>query len=94
MKEEEVNKKIEDILNSVDYINSAEANPFLLTRVIEQIKTYPNIHIQPIKVWQITAVLMFLITVNIGIIFFSGKNNSKVEENTSSEYFTNYSYNY
>lgn len=85
---------IEDTINSLDGINQAEVNPFLMTRIMEAVKKPVISYVKPILVKQWIISLMLVLMVNVAVGWYTlGKQqaNQKVQE---SEYFTNQLYSY
>ncbi len=77
MKNQEFHTTIEETLNSLDGIQRAEANPFLLTRVLEQMSTGMQNVVKPSLIWQASISLVVIISLNIAIGMFVTKDSIK-----------------
>jgi len=84
MREENINQKIEDSINSFDGLTRAEPKPFLLTRVMAAINTQQTTQ----NIWAKTgafisrpgvafAGMMLIICINMSIFFISRNNTDK-----------------
>jgi hypothetical protein len=101
MDNNELNTKIENTLNSIDSLKTAEANPFLYSKIMNRIKEaeQPSVKFSHSYVWKLAVVFLFLITVNfLVLISYSGKyKESKTDSFTTflNEYsIINQTYNY
>ena len=61
-------KWINEVMNSLDDVKSAEANPFLYTRILSKISS-GNVEHTPLKlVWLAAASFLLLVMLNFSII--------------------------
>lgn len=95
MDNSELNTKIENTLNSIDSIKSAEANPFLYSKILKRINEteHPSVKfkISHSFVWKLAAVFLFLITINFLVLFsYSGKQ-SETKTNSFQNFLNEYS---
>ena len=77
MKDESLNKKIDDAMQSMDNINRATPRPFLFTRLEARMQNEKNIWgrlssfvARPVVAF---ACICFVLILNAMVIFFSGK---------------------
>lgn len=94
MKNQDFHTKIEETLNSLESIRRAEANPFLLTRVLEQMRCGAVELVKPSLIWQAALSFVLVIGINISIGMYSAKANSQTLGPAESGYFSNHQYNY
>jgi hypothetical protein len=83
------NKKIEDVLNSLDGIKSAEANPFLYSRILNKIQETSREYTPAKIIWLAAASFLLLLFLNISAVrkVMTNKNESMYQsENTVSGY--------
>ena len=70
-------KWINEVMNSLDEVKSAEANPFLYTRILSKISS-GNVEHTPLKlVWLAAASFLLLVMLNFSIIKKSDSASSK-----------------
>jgi hypothetical protein len=86
--------KIEETLNSLHGIQRAEANPFLLTRVLDKVQSGASGFVKPALIWQTAIVFIIILTLNIGIGMYSSNNTQKDHTSSEAGYFSNHQYNY
>jgi hypothetical protein len=86
--------RIEQTLKSLDTIQRAEANPFLLTRVLEKMKSNTIDRVKPVWVWRMTASFILIIAINITVGLYISGNSQPTNASTESGYFSNHLYNY
>src|ERR1044072_4881551 len=90
MKEELLNKKIEDTLNAADGIKRAEANPFIYTKITEKLKNRGT-GIQSLfsasYVFRFAVILMAAVLLNIFTYFNYSSDDSiqNTDSNTRTE---------
>ncbi len=94
MKSQDLHTKIEQTLQSIDHIERAAANPFLLTRVLEKMKKPVRIILRPKLIWQVAASLLLVLGLNIGIGWYSSNKKTNKVQSSENGYFTNHIYNY
>jgi hypothetical protein len=86
--------KIEEALNSLDGIKRAEANPFLVTRVLEKMKGPASSLVKPALIWKVAASLLLIVGLNISIGFYKLNHSTSAGNPTESGYFSNHLYKY
>ena len=94
MKNQDIHKKIENTLASIEGIKRAKANPFLLTRILEQLNQPKKIFVQPKIVRRIVVSFILILALNVGAGFISFKKTSNQNNNGTSTYFSNHVYQY
>lgn len=94
MKNTDLNNKIEQTLQSIEGIKRAQANPFLLTRVMEGMKKPVPRFLKPIVIWQVAASMAVVLGLNIAIEFYTYKKTTNSQKAADSGYFTNHVYTY
>ncbi|MCE3280657.1 MAG: hypothetical protein K0S44_2848 [Bacteroidetes bacterium] len=62
------NKKIEDVLNSLEGIKSTEANPFLYNRILSKIQASGKEYTPAKIIWLAAASFLLLLFLNISAI--------------------------
>ncbi len=89
-----LNTKIEQTLASFDHIKRAEANPFLLTRIKEQMqKPAPGVF-KRITVLQMASCMLLILGLNLAIGLYVYNSDSISEPKAESTYFNNHVYTY
>jgi hypothetical protein len=87
-------KRIEQTLNSLEGIQRAEANPFLLTRVLEKMKSATVEWVKPVWVWRVAASFVIILMMNIVIGWYTSSGTPPLNNASESGYFSNHMYNY
>jgi hypothetical protein len=75
-------KRIDEVMNSLDGIRGAEANPFLYTRIMNKVETAAREYTPARLVWLAAASFAVLILLNLTAI----KSITKGESATSSDF--------
>ena len=94
MENKTLHTRIEQTLTSLDHIKRAEVNPFLLTRVMEQIKKPAPGVFKRVAVWQMASCMLLVLGLNLAIGIYVYNNDSGSEQPTESPYFNNHVYTY
>lgn len=82
------NKKIDEVLNSLDGIKSAEANPFLYSRILNKIQTSAKEYTPAKIIWLAAASFLLLLFLNISAFRKAMNKGSSIyqSENAASGY--------
>lgn len=87
-------QKIENTLNSLEGIKRAGVNPFLMTRVLEQLKAPVVNYIKPVLVKQWVISLMVVVVINIAAGWYALSLRKSPQPSGDNTYFTNQIYTY
>ena len=94
MENTDLHKKVEQTLAGLDHIKRAESNPFLLTRVMEQLKKPGPGVFKRIAIWQMAGCMLLVLGLNVVIGIYTYNGSSVDETPTESAYFNNHVYTY
>lgn len=94
MDTKDLNSRIEQTLAGLDGMKRAEANPFLFTRVMEQMKMPAPGIFKRVAIWQMASCMLFVLGLNLAIGFYVYNSNSGSEQPNESAYFNNHIYTY
>ena len=89
-----LHEQVEKTILSIEGIRRAEANPFLLTRVLEQLKQPVKNFIRPRVIWQVGASLVLVLGLNIAIGIYTYQQRHTQVKGQESGYFNNHIYTY
>ena len=94
MENTDFHNKIESTLNSLDGMKRAEANPFMLTRIMEKMKQPAPGILKPMLIWQAASTMIIVLGLNIAVGLDMFNNKTMANQPTEGGYFTNHIYNY
>jgi hypothetical protein len=86
--------KIEEAFKSLEGIKRAEANPFLITRVLEKMKAPVSSLVKPALIWKVAASLILIIGLNISVGLYKLNHSASNRSSAESGYFSNHLYTY
>lgn len=94
MENNQYHNKIEQTLNSLNGIQRAEANPFLLTRILEKMKSDRVNLVKPVWMWRVAASFILIIAINVAAGWYISNHTPSKNPSSESGYFSNHMYNY